>query len=124
MSRSLFFTLRQTALCGLLASGLAAVAAEKPGPLAPVLQPLVDRHVVAGVVVLVADKEKVLDLESVGVSSVEKKTPMKTDALFWIASMTKSMTGAALMILVDEGKLSLDDPVEKYLPEFNGQLVA
>src|SRR4051812_26167313 len=75
-------------------------------------------------VVLVADKEKVLDLEAVGVSSVEKKTPMKTDALFWIASMTKSVTGAALMMLLDEGKLSLDDAVEKYLPEFKGQLVA
>jgi CubicO group peptidase (beta-lactamase class C family) len=108
----------------LLAAGLAAVAAEKPGPLAPVLQPQVDRHLVGGVVVLVADRERVLDVEAVGYTSLEKKTPMKTDALFWIASMTKSITGTALMMLVDEGKLSLDDAVEKYLPEFKGQLVA
>ena len=46
---------------------------------------------------------------------------MKTDALFWIASMSKPMTATALMMLVDEGKVKLDDPVEKYLPEFKGQ---
>lgn len=93
------------------------------GPLGPVLQGLVDRKVVAGAVALVADEDKVLDLEAAGYSSLATKAPMKTDALFWIASMTKSMTGAALMMLVDEGKLKLDDPVEKYLPEFKGQMV-
>ena len=101
-----------------------AGAAENPsGPFAPMLQSLVDRHVVAGVLVLVADKDKMLDVEAAGFSSLEKKRPVRTDALFWIASMTKSMTGTALMMLVDEGKLSLDDPVEKYLPEFKGQMV-
>ena len=48
---------------------------------------------------------------------------MQTDSLFYIASMTKSFTGAAVMMLVDEGKLTLDDPVEKYLPEFKGQMI-
>lgn len=108
---------------------LAAVAAchtqaGEPGPLASVLQAAVEKHEVAGTVVLVADKDRVLDLEAAGFSSLSAKTPMKTDALFWIASMTKSFTGAALMMLVDEGKVSLDDPVEKYLPEFKGQMVA
>src|SRR4051794_33801707 len=111
-------------ITALAVSGLAesTVPAAKPGPLTPVLQSLVERHVIAGAVVLVADEDKILDLEAAGFSSLATKTPLQTDALFWIASMTKSMTGTALMMLVDEGKLSLDDAVEKYLPEFKGQM--
>ena len=100
-----------------------ACAAEQ-GPLAAVLQSAVDKHIVGGVVGFVADKDKVLDVEAAGFSNLTARTPMRTDALFWIASMTKSLTGTALMMLVDEGKVSLDDPVEKYLPEFKGQMVA
>ncbi len=48
---------------------------------------------------------------------------MEPDALFWIASQSKAMTAAAVMMLVDEGKIKLDDPVENYLPEFRGQMV-
>lgn len=92
-------------------------------PLAPVLQSFMDRHIAAGVVALVADKDGVLALESAGNASLADKTPMRNDAVFWIASMSKSLTGAALMMLVDEGKVSLDDPVEKFLPEFKGQQV-
>jgi CubicO group peptidase (beta-lactamase class C family) len=102
---------------------VAAHAAEQ-GPLAAALQSAVDKHIVAGAVGLVADKDHVLDLEVAGYSNLTGKTPMGTDNVFWIASMTKSITGAALMMLVDEGKVSLDDPVEKYLPEFKGQMVA
>ena len=54
---------------------------------------------------------------------IAAKKPMKTDALFWIASQSKAMTATALMMLVDEGKVNVDDPVEKYLPEFKGQWV-
>lgn len=86
--------------------------------LATALQPFVDRNTLAGAVVLVADREKILALEAVGFSDVEAKTPMKTNALFWIASQSKPLTAAGLMILVDEGKVKLDDPAEKYLPEF------
>ena len=106
-------------------AGAAETLPAKPsGVLAPSLQPYVDNHVVAGFVALVADKDNVLDLEAVGYSSVAHKTPMNVSNLFWIASMSKSFTGAAFMILVDEGKVSIDDPVEKYLPEFKGQMVA
>jgi CubicO group peptidase (beta-lactamase class C family) len=100
-----------------------ATCAEPPTPLAPVLQSLVERQIVPGVVVLVADRERVLTIESAGYASLASQTPMRADAVFWIASMSKSLTGTALMMLVDEGKVSLDDPVEKYLPEFKGQLV-
>jgi CubicO group peptidase (beta-lactamase class C family) len=87
-------------------------------PLATVLQPYVDRRELAGAVVLVADREKVLDVEAVGFMDVAAKKPMTTDALFWIASQSKPITATALMMLVDEGKVKLDDPVEKYIPEF------
>jgi CubicO group peptidase (beta-lactamase class C family) len=85
------------------------------------LQPYVDRHEIAGAVTLVADRDKVLSLDAVGFADVEAKTPMIVQALFWIASQSKPITAVLLMMLVDEGKVNLDDAVEKYLPEFKGQ---
>jgi CubicO group peptidase (beta-lactamase class C family) len=85
------------------------------------LQPFVDDHTLAGAVTLVASKDKVLSLEAVGYADVAANKPMRPDALFWIASQSKPITCAALMMLVDEGKVNLDDPVENYLPEFKGQ---
>jgi CubicO group peptidase (beta-lactamase class C family) len=102
--------------------GQAAPSAAAAG-IAAVLQPFVDNHAMAGAVTLVADKDKILNLEAVGYADIAAKQPMRTDCLFWIASQSKPITAAALMILVDEGKLKLDDPVEKYLPEFRGQMV-
>ena len=91
---------------------------------AAALQPFVDSHSLAGAVTLVADKDKVLSLDTVGYADIAAGRPMPTDALFWIASQSKPITAAALMMLVDEGKVKLDDPVEKYLPEFNDQWLA
>ena len=88
-----------------------------------VLGPFVGREELAGAVALVADREKVLSVTAVGFADVEAAKPMKEDAVFWIASQSKGITAVAVMMLVDEGKLSLDDPVEKYLPEFKGQRV-
>ncbi|MCE9590383.1 MAG: beta-lactamase family protein [Planctomycetes bacterium] len=85
---------------------------------ASVLQPFVDKKALAGAVTLVADRRKVLSLETVGFADIAKRKPMRADSLFWIASMTKPVTGSLMMMLVDEGKVSLDDPVEKFLPEF------
>jgi CubicO group peptidase (beta-lactamase class C family) len=94
------------------------------GPMAKVLQPLVEAHTLAGAVVLVATPEEVLDVEAIGYADIESQRPMQTNELFWIASMTKPMTAVALMMLVDEGKVALDDPVEKYLPAFHDMKVA
>ncbi|MBV9124476.1 MAG: beta-lactamase family protein [Planctomycetes bacterium] len=88
------------------------------------LQPFVNRHILAGAVTLVASKDKILQIGAVGYADVAAKKPMHTDDLFWIASMSKPITAAALMMLVDEGQVHVDDPVEKYLPEFHGQMVA
>jgi len=91
--------------------------------IAAVLQPFIDRHELAGAVILVTSKDKVLSLDAVGFADIAAHKQMQTNSLFWIASMTKPMTATALMMLVDEGKVRLDDPVEKYLPEFKGQML-
>jgi CubicO group peptidase (beta-lactamase class C family) len=72
----------------------------------------------AGVVTLVARDGKPFHLGAVGMADIEAERPMQTDTIFAIASMTKPIAATALMILRDEGKVALDDPVAKYLPEF------
>ncbi|HEX3133133.1 MAG TPA: serine hydrolase domain-containing protein [Planctomycetota bacterium] len=87
------------------------------------LAPFVEKHAVAGAVCAVATKAGLKDVEAIGWADIAAKKAMTTDALFWIASMSKPMTATAFMMLMDEGKVILDDPVEKYLPEFRGQMV-
>ena len=110
----------------LLVAASAPSRAEDPSSKAVVsaLQPFVESNSLAGAVTLVADKDKVLAIDAVGYADVAAKTPLKTNAVFWIASMSKPITAAALMILVDEGKVKLDDPCEKYLPELKGLWLA
>ncbi len=108
-------------LIGVLAiSPLTSISAEeKPlTGLASTLQPFVDRHTLAGAVTLVADKDQILDLSAVGFADIAHKRAMQPNDIVWIASMTKAITAAAVMALVDEGLLKLDDPIEKYCPEF------
>jgi CubicO group peptidase (beta-lactamase class C family) len=97
--------------------------AEAPATSSSLLKPFVDKHELAGAVALVADKNKVLSVEAVGFADIAAGKVMRQDNIFWIASQTKPMTAVAVMMLVDEGKISLDDPIEKYLPEFRGQMV-
>ena len=118
------FLVVATLLLGLLPRVSAQAAPPSTPAIAAALQPFVDSHTLAGAVTLVANKDKVLSLDTVGYMDVAAKTPMRADCLFWIASMSKPMTAAGLMMLVDEGRLSLDDPVERYLPEFQGQMLA
>ena len=100
-------------------------AATTPYPTsAEVLAPFVQHEELAGAVALVADREKILSVSAVGFADIEAKKPMAEDSVFWIASQSKAMTAVAVLMLVDEGKIALDDPVEKYLPEFKGQRVA
>lgn len=87
------------------------------------MQEFVDRQVVSGAVTLVAQGGKVVALDAVGYSDLKAKKQMRTDDLFWIASMTKPITGTAILMLQDEGKLSVDDAVEKFLPEFKNMML-
>lgn len=82
------------------------------------LQEFVDAGKTSGAVVLIARDGKVASFDAVGYRNLENKTPMQKDTLFRIASLTKPVTCAAIMILVDEGRISLIDPVEKFLPEY------
>ncbi|MEI7700786.1 MAG: serine hydrolase domain-containing protein [Planctomycetia bacterium] len=107
----------------LLAALEAPLRAQNENVLVPDLQPFVDRQELAGAVMLVATPAKVLAHESVGYSDVASMAPMRIDSQFWIASQSKPITAVALMILVDAGKVAVDDPVEKYLPEFRAQMV-
>jgi methyl acetate hydrolase len=88
------------------------------------LKGAVERKDIPGVVALVTDKKGVIYEGAFGVADVGTGRALKTDALFRIASMTKPITSVALMQLVEQGKIALDDPAEKYLPELkNPQVV-
>jgi CubicO group peptidase (beta-lactamase class C family) len=99
------------------------VSSEKVGELSKFMQSLVDERKIAGGVTMMARHGKVIHLAAVGMADRETGTPMKTDAIFRIASMTKPITSAAIMMLWEQGKLGLDDPVSKYIPEFQNPTV-
>ena len=100
----------------------AVVSASAPDPTLPgigsAMQDMIGKNEIAGAVTVVVSKDKVLHLETAGFADVAAKRPMSPDTLFWIASMTKPVTGAAILMLQDEGKLTVGDPVARHLPEF------
>lgn len=111
-----------TALIGVVAFfAVRLCAADKFANVPAAVQPFVERGEISGAVMLVADKDKVLHLSVVGESDLAAGRKMAKDDIFWIASMTKPMAAACVAMLVEEGKLNYDDPVEKYLPEFRNQ---
>lgn len=87
------------------------------------LQARIDEGKLSGAVVMVAQDGEVLMHEAMGYQNVEDQVPMSKDTIFRIFSMTKPVTGTALMMLWDEGKFQLDDPVEMHLPELAGMQV-
>ncbi|MBR0751713.1 beta-lactamase family protein [Bradyrhizobium jicamae] len=107
------------AAIGFSATGLARIA--------PSYQARFDsfqKDIVPGAVVAVAKGGKLAYLQPIGFQDRARTVPMKPDSIFWIASMTKPVTSVAAMILVDDGKLELDAPVAKYLPEIANMRVA
>jgi CubicO group peptidase (beta-lactamase class C family) len=110
--------LRLTAILAISATlAIAAVEPTLPG-IGSAMQEMIAKHEIAGAVTAVVARDKVLHLEATGFADVAAKRPMTPDTLFWIASMTKPVTGAAILMLQDDGKLTVADPVAKYLPEF------
>src|SRR5262245_4836207 len=114
-----------TILWRLLCLGLACAPQEpdprKAGPdpaklsaLRPKRQELVDRNDAAGIVTLVVRRGHVASLETVGWQDLENRVPMKGDTIFRIASMTKPVTTIAVIMLEEDGKLTIDDPVAKF----------
>jgi CubicO group peptidase (beta-lactamase class C family) len=83
----------------------------------------IDRGEIAGTVTLVARHGRVVHLEAQGLMDIDAKTPMRADTLFRIASMTKPITSVAVMMLLEEGRFLLGDPVSKFIPEFKNPQV-
>jgi CubicO group peptidase (beta-lactamase class C family) len=109
----------------LLAIGQAQEKAEQaPPPAVTAISNQIQKDIaakqIAGAVTLVATPERIIHLDAAGAASIKPGEPMRTDSIFWIASMSKPVMGTLILMLQDEGKLSVDDPVEKYLPEFKG----
>jgi CubicO group peptidase (beta-lactamase class C family) len=75
---------------------------------------------VPGAVTVVATRDSVLRMDAQGWADPEHKSFMRVDSIFWIASMSKPITATAVLMLMEEGKLSLDDPISKYIPELGG----
>jgi len=100
------------------------MSSERLDRIKPVMQSYIDKNLVPGTVTLIAREGKVVHFEAQGYMDADAKTPMRKDALFRIASMTKPITSVALMMLWEEGKFQLNDPVSKFLPEFADQKVS
>ena len=114
-------TMTKTAKLPLLALALAAggcVSAPRSPEVDAALGPYVDRGEIAGVVSVLSDADYNEAWNCLGWADAENKTPMRPDTVFAVFSMSKTFAGCAIMVAVDRGILRMDDPVEKYLPEF------
>src|SRR6202451_977345 len=84
----------------------------------------IDAHEISGAVTVVARRGRLAHLEAHGLMDVATKKAMSKDTIFWLGSMTKPVTGTAILMLMEEGKVRLADPVSKFIPEFRGMKVA
>jgi CubicO group peptidase (beta-lactamase class C family) len=111
-----------------LVTSAGAFAAENEPPSSPevtaAMKPYMDQYKLAGIIGIIADRDgKVHYKNLLGYADVEAQKPISEDNVFWIASMSKMFVGASIMTLVDEGKVSLDDPVMKYIPQLSKWMV-
>jgi CubicO group peptidase (beta-lactamase class C family) len=88
------------------------------------MKSFVDKQTVAGAVTLVSHGADVVEFDATGMADIEAGHPMRKDSIFQIMSMTKPVTAIGIMMLAEQGKLALRDPVEQYLPEFQDVRVA
>ncbi|HEY6547391.1 MAG TPA: serine hydrolase domain-containing protein [Vicinamibacteria bacterium] len=100
------------------------VSSERLGRLTRFSRETVESGKLAGLVTLVARGGRIVYLEAAGDADREAKRPMKTDTIFRIASMSKAVTSVAVMMLAEEGRLGLGDPVSRFLPAFATTSVA
>ncbi|MBL9188671.1 MAG: beta-lactamase family protein [Opitutaceae bacterium] len=109
---------RLLALSIALVSPLAAAPAPKLPGIGAAMQEMIAQKEIAGAVTVVVTKDKVLHLEATGLADIAAQRPMTPDTLCNIMSMTKPVTAVALLMLQDAGKLNMNDPVAKFIPEF------
>src|SRR5271170_1657630 len=96
----------------------ADMSSTRLGRIDQLIKEYVDRKWTNGAVALVIRNGKIVYYKSFGYDDLETRKPMEKDGIFRIASQTKAITSVAVMILYEEGKLLLDDPISKYIPEF------
>jgi len=101
----------------------AGMSSERLQRIDKVLQEYVDKKWIAGGSAIVAHDGKIVYHKAIGYNDTENKTKLKRDDIFRIASQTKAITSVAVMMLYEEGKFLLKDPVSKYIPEFKNQQV-
>ena len=99
------------------------VSAEKLGEIRTVLQGYVNKGNLPGFLTVIARKGQIVHFETIGMRDVENEKPVEPDTIFRIYSMSKPITSVATMILFDDGKFKLDDPVEKFIPAFKDMKV-
>jgi CubicO group peptidase (beta-lactamase class C family) len=107
-----------------VAPGTVGMSAERLSRVGAAMQQLVDEGRLAGVVTYVARNGRVVHHEAFGHADRESRAPMKRDTIFRIASQTKALTSVAAMMLVEEGRLTLADPVSRFIPAFKRTTVA
>ena len=100
------------------------ISVEKLKRIDPVVQKFIDDQQLAGAITMVARRGQVVHFETYGMMDLEVQRPMQKDAIFRIYSMTKPVVAVAVMMLCQDGKLELEAPVSKYLPELGGMKVA
>jgi CubicO group peptidase (beta-lactamase class C family) len=108
----------ESAVPGEIATGVATSPFAQYEPIGAVIQSQMDAGVVPGALVMLSEKGQTAYFKSRGVSNLVTKAPIADDTIFRLFSMTKPITCAAVMSLHDDGIISLDDPVAKYIPEF------
>ena len=94
------------------------LSSERLARIGPAMQSHIDAGEIAGVVTLVARRGRIVHFEAYGYSDIAKRTPMRTDAIFGLASSSKPITAVAILMLLENGDLRLQDPVSKFIPEF------
>ena len=117
----LALTIALTAFTSSTAFPQAGMDPERLSRISTRMQEFVDEGVISGAVMLLARHGEVVFREAVGYQDVESQEAMHTSTIFQIKSMTKPVTAVGIMILIEEGRLTLNDPVEMHLPEFKGQ---
>ena len=124
---TLAMTFAVTVMANSLPSGKpedAGFSAERLQRIHEAMQRHIDAGDISGAVTLVARKGRIVHFETHGVTDLDSKKPMTKDAVFQLASMSKPITAVAVLMLLEEGKIHLDDPVSKFIPEFKDMKVA
>lgn len=101
-----------------------AIAPQRLSMLDNAMQAQIDDGHLAGIATLIYQDGEIVHRQQLGYQDIASETPLAEDTLYKIFSLTKPVTAVALLMLVEEGKLSLDDPLEKYLPQFKDLQVA